>query len=226
MTDKDGNLLWFGNYTGWGRLKEETKVTDSAYQPFHLQNQYCDRETGLHYNFLRYYEPSSGRFINQDPIGLMGGENLYFFAPNTQEWVDPLGLSRMDDPDFLKSLRMPNERHYASKVKEGTTAKKKNSVFTISKCQVEEDVEAIRSGKAIRKGDTFIINGRTYGVHNGTLHPISGQGIHQLSRGEFKALGILNQYKGQADKIKLQLERMKIGQADIEAARRVLDAID
>jgi len=38
MTDKDGNLLWFGNYTGWGRLKEETKVTDSAYQPFRLQN--------------------------------------------------------------------------------------------------------------------------------------------------------------------------------------------
>ena len=38
MTDKDGNLLWFGNYTGCGRLKEETKVTDSAYQPFRLQN--------------------------------------------------------------------------------------------------------------------------------------------------------------------------------------------
>ena len=56
MTDKDGNLLWFGNYTGWGRLKEETKVTDSAYQPFRLQNQYADRETGLHYNFFRYYE--------------------------------------------------------------------------------------------------------------------------------------------------------------------------
>ena len=59
MTDKDGNLLWFGNYTGWGRLKEETKVTDSAYQPFRLQNQYCDRETGLHYNFFRYYEPDA-----------------------------------------------------------------------------------------------------------------------------------------------------------------------
>jgi len=34
MTDKDGNLLWFGNYIGWGRLKEETKVTDSAHQSF------------------------------------------------------------------------------------------------------------------------------------------------------------------------------------------------
>ena len=92
MTDKDGKLLWFGNYTGWGRLKEETKVTDSAYQPFRLQNQYADRETGLHYNFFRYYEPDAGRFVNQDPIGLLGGENLYWFAPNINIWTDTLGL--------------------------------------------------------------------------------------------------------------------------------------
>ena len=94
MTDKDGNLLWFGNYTGWGRLKEETKVTDSAYQPFRLQNQYADRETGLHYNFFRYYEPDAGRFVNQDPIGLLGGDNLYQFAPNTNKWLDVLGLNK------------------------------------------------------------------------------------------------------------------------------------
>ena len=80
MTDKDGNLLWFGNYTGWGRLKEETKVKDSAYQPFRLQNQYADRETGLHYNFFRYYEPNVGRFMSQDPIGVWGGDNLYTLA--------------------------------------------------------------------------------------------------------------------------------------------------
>ena len=79
MTDKDGNLLWFGNYTGWGRLKEETRVTDSAYQPFRLQNQYADRETGLHYNFFRYYEPDAGRFVNQDPIGLKGGKTFINF---------------------------------------------------------------------------------------------------------------------------------------------------
>ena len=91
MTDKDGNLLWFGNYTGWGRLKEETKVTDSAYQPFRLQNQYYDHETGLHYNFFRYYEPDAGRFVNQDPIGLFWGSNFYAFAPNTTKWIDTLG---------------------------------------------------------------------------------------------------------------------------------------
>ena len=84
MTDKDSKLLWFVNYTGWGRLKEETKVTGTAYQPFRLQNQYADCETGLHYNFFRYYEPEAGRFVNQEPIGLMGGDNLYSFAPKSK----------------------------------------------------------------------------------------------------------------------------------------------
>ena len=94
MTDKDGNLVWFGNYYGWGKLKSETNISETAHQPFRLQNQYADRETELQYNFFRYYEPDVGRFVNQDPIGLSGGENLYAFAPNVQEWVDPLGLAK------------------------------------------------------------------------------------------------------------------------------------
>ena len=89
-----GNLLWFGNYTGEGRLKEETRVTDSAYHPFRIQNQYADRETGLHYNFYRYYDHVEGRFVNQDPILLLGGSNLYSFASNTNAWFGPLGLKR------------------------------------------------------------------------------------------------------------------------------------
>ena len=76
-----------------GALKEETKVTDRAYQPFRLQNQDPDRETGLHYNFFRYYEPDVESFVNQDPIELNGGENLYQFTSNITEWIDPLGLN-------------------------------------------------------------------------------------------------------------------------------------
>ena len=94
MTDIHGNLLWYGEYTAWGRLKKDERVYKNAHQPFRLQNQYFDEETGLHYNFFRYYEPDSGRFINQDPIRLIGGDNLYFFSPNTQDWYDPLGLWR------------------------------------------------------------------------------------------------------------------------------------
>ena len=65
-----------------------------AHQPFRLQNQYFDEETGLHYNLMRYYEPEAGRFVNQDPIGLAGGSNLYQFVPNVLGWIDPLGLIR------------------------------------------------------------------------------------------------------------------------------------
>ncbi|WP_080702640.1 RHS repeat-associated core domain-containing protein [Streptococcus oralis] len=84
MTDKDGNLIWFGDYYGWGKLKSETNISGTAHQPFRLQNQYVDRETGLHYNLMSYYEPDAGRFVNQDPIGLSGRDNLYQFAPNAQ----------------------------------------------------------------------------------------------------------------------------------------------
>ena len=94
MTDVHGNLLWYGEYTAWGRLKKDGRVYKDAHQPFRLQNQYYDEETGLHYNLMRYYEPEAGRFVNQDPIGLLGGENLYWFAPNAAMWLDPWGLAK------------------------------------------------------------------------------------------------------------------------------------
>ena len=75
-------------------LQWEEKIYPNAHQPFRLQNQYFDQETGLHYNLFRYYDPVCGRFINQDPIGLWGGKHLYSFAPNSQMWVDPLGLNK------------------------------------------------------------------------------------------------------------------------------------
>ena len=54
MTDIHGNLLWYGEYTAWGRLKKDERVYRNAHQPFRLQNQYFDEETGLHYNLMRY----------------------------------------------------------------------------------------------------------------------------------------------------------------------------
>ena len=50
------------------------------------------RRDGLHYNRFRYYDPEVGRFIHQDPIGLDGGDNLYRYAPNPLNFIDPNGL--------------------------------------------------------------------------------------------------------------------------------------
>ena len=92
MTDEAGNIVWRGQYSGWGKLLHEEKANNHIHQPFRLQNQYADEETGLYYNFFRYYDAHCGRFTQQDPIGLMGGDNLYSFAPNTMGWIDSLGL--------------------------------------------------------------------------------------------------------------------------------------
>ena len=125
MTDKDGNLLWFGNYTGWGRLKEETKVTDSAYQPFRLQKQYADHETGLHYNFFRYYEPDTGRFVNQDPIGLV---DLYSFTNNATSWTDCLGLLPEFDIAGYKDPQHKNDKLSAHKLLQNAWLRQNNKV--------------------------------------------------------------------------------------------------
>jgi len=58
-------------------LKETEWVYKNVHQTFRLQNQYAYRETALHYNLFRYYKPDVGQFVNQDPIGLSGGDNLY-----------------------------------------------------------------------------------------------------------------------------------------------------
>ncbi|MFP1787714.1 polymorphic toxin type 30 domain-containing protein, partial [Lonsdalea quercina] len=53
-----------------------------------------DSESGLCYNRFRYYDPAGGGYISPDPIGLLGGINLYQYAPNPLSWIDPLGLSK------------------------------------------------------------------------------------------------------------------------------------
>ena len=55
--------------------------------------QYYDVETGLHYNYFRDYDPSTGRYVQSDPIGLAGGLNTYGYVyGNPLYWIDRFGL--------------------------------------------------------------------------------------------------------------------------------------
>ncbi|NUF78645.1 type IV secretion protein Rhs [Snodgrassella sp. ESL0323] len=90
LTDEAGEIVWECSYQLWGKPVQEIAHTEIQ-QNLRYQGQYLDRETGLHYNTFRYYDPDTGRFTQPDPIGLAGGFNLYQYAPNPLMWVDPLG---------------------------------------------------------------------------------------------------------------------------------------
>ncbi|WP_375140079.1 RHS repeat domain-containing protein [Pseudomonas sp. IPO3778] len=89
MTNAEGQMVWRAYYKAWGGL--EALSPNQVEQNLRFQGQYHDRESGLYYNTFRYYDPAVGRFTTQDPIGLMGGENLYRYAPNAPGWIDPIG---------------------------------------------------------------------------------------------------------------------------------------
>ena len=66
--------------------------------------QYFDAETGLHYNFFRYYCPDVGRYLKTDPIGYNGGINLFIYAENSpQIFFDSFGLISGWDLDAFSS---------------------------------------------------------------------------------------------------------------------------
>jgi RHS repeat-associated protein len=55
--------------------------------------QYYDSETGLNYNYFRDYDPATGRYVESDPIGLLGGISTYGYVnASPLSAVDPLGL--------------------------------------------------------------------------------------------------------------------------------------
>ena len=94
LTEADGHNVWQATYRVWGNTLEE--VREPYYieeQNLRFQGQYLDRETGLHFNTFRFYDPDVGRFTTPDPIGLAGGLNLYAYAKNPLIWIDPLGLA-------------------------------------------------------------------------------------------------------------------------------------
>ncbi|WP_226858241.1 RHS repeat-associated core domain-containing protein [Diaphorobacter aerolatus] len=105
LSGEQGNALWSATYQAWGntlRVVQERATEIVQYradplderveQNLRFQGQYFDEETGLHYNRFRYYDPDVGRFVSQDPIGLLGAQNLYIYPTNPTGWIDPLGL--------------------------------------------------------------------------------------------------------------------------------------
>jgi RHS repeat-associated protein len=92
MFDAKGEKTWEAQLDIYGRVR--TFVGRSLSDcPFRYQGQYQDEETGLYYNRFRYYDPSVGSYISQDPIGLLGhNPTLYGYVKDVNDMVDTFGL--------------------------------------------------------------------------------------------------------------------------------------
>jgi RHS repeat-associated protein len=55
--------------------------------------QYHDQETGFSYNYHRYYDPVTARYISPDPLGFAPAPNPHAYVPNPTLEADPLGLA-------------------------------------------------------------------------------------------------------------------------------------
>jgi RHS repeat-associated protein len=90
MTDASQALVWDAQFDPFG---EEVSISGAATHPTRFPGQYADPETGFSYNYFRDYDPTIGRYVQSDPIGLRGGLNTYSYVdgnPLTQ--IDPKGL--------------------------------------------------------------------------------------------------------------------------------------
>ena len=92
MTDDTGQVVWQSTMEPFGTVTVTPSSTVD--NPLRFPGQYVDDETGLHYNYHRYYDPSTGRYLRSDPIGLNGGINTYAYAAgNPLRNIDPFGLN-------------------------------------------------------------------------------------------------------------------------------------
>jgi len=147
VTDSNGDTVWRGASSAWGRsLRESTPVTWDTLQNLRFQGQYLGRETGLHYNTFRYYDPAGGCYTQMDPIGLAGGLNTYTYVDDPLGWVDPLGLAACAYGGFYarKALR-----------RDVYNAQRPGSYHAIKHIQAKtaEDARLLSLGKGARKGD-------------------------------------------------------------------------
>ena len=94
LVNDRGQIEWAAMVDAWGNVKAEHNPKE-LYQPIRLPGQHDDIATGIAYNRHRYYESKAGFYAKQDPIGLMGGINMYgYVAQNPNQWIDPKGLEK------------------------------------------------------------------------------------------------------------------------------------
>jgi RHS repeat-associated protein len=80
--------VWTATYTPFGGVHTSTGALPTARFP----GQWFQSESGLHQNWMRDYDPTTGRYLQADPLGLVDGASVYgYVTQNPGRWIDPRG---------------------------------------------------------------------------------------------------------------------------------------
>jgi RHS repeat-associated protein len=94
LSNGAGALANTYTYDSYGKL---TASTGSITNPLQYTGREFDPESGIYYYRARYYDPSAGRFISEDPIRFQGGIDFYAYTLNNPvNWIDPFGLEAQE----------------------------------------------------------------------------------------------------------------------------------
>ncbi|WP_290439858.1 RHS repeat-associated core domain-containing protein [Streptomyces sp. M1013] len=157
LVSPDGDIGWRLRTTLWGLPVDGSGGSTDC--PLRFPGQYHDRETGLHYNYFRYYDPGLGRYCSLDPLGLAGGPNPGWYTPNPTVWIDPFGLAlcrkrpRLETGDLKKGWLHIEGRHIT-----GTNPSTKHADM-LPPGTTREQVHAAAK-KAVRNGTRISDPGR------------------------------------------------------------------
>ncbi len=152
LTDAEGRVVWQAQYRGFGRAKV---VNASIDNPIRFLGQYEDSEVGLHYNRYRYYDPGSGQYTSQDPIGLVGGEQVSQYVSDPVNWVDPLGLQKKKCGD-VEETQFEGRGHALNAAKLDLGISRSAHPYSI------DSVPMTRKGKKILRPDGLPLMTREY----------------------------------------------------------------
>ena len=191
MTDGTKAVVWDAVFKPFG---EVASLSGTAVNDNRFPGQLADAVAGFHYNYFRDYDPTTGRYMQSDPIGLEGGLNTYAYVfSDPIHLIDPKGLEALVIGDDLsgKSCATSGEILFATAVTLGPLA----LALLPEEATILLMTLTRSTGKQVVKFLKDEVGGRTRGGHRKNRRPSvkhkheMGEARRQMDQSQFGEKG-------------------------------------